>query len=161
MWASGPPRNGGNSGPKIAPMSLAKEFNGGCRARAQAYEGWTKATHNPYDDNGGCAKIAQKNLRRCWGSNYHHTAPYTTADLPPVSPDIYVAARVCAIWGYPHPVLYGLTSVAAYWMVVADQATYANDGCRYVWAFRHYGWPNYLERLGNYGCSCKKYEIPG
>jgi hypothetical protein len=63
-----------------AAVTVEKNVNGGCRIGAQAYESWTKATHVSYDDNEECAKIAQKNKRRCWGSNYYYTTSYTTAD---------------------------------------------------------------------------------
>ncbi|NOY56784.1 MAG: hypothetical protein GXP34_12495 [Actinobacteria bacterium] len=62
-------------------VTVEKSVNGGCRIGAQAYESWTKATHVSYDDNGGCAKIAQKNKRRCWGSNYTYSTQYTSAEV--------------------------------------------------------------------------------
>lgn len=67
--------------PAVAGAVTAEaNVNGGCRIGAQAFEHWTAARHISYDDNGGCAKIHQTAVRRCWGTNYTSSYGYTTAN---------------------------------------------------------------------------------
>ena len=44
---------------------------------------------------------------------------------------------------------------------IAFRSVFNGDNCRYAVAFRYGGWPNYMERLSGYGCTCYKYDIPG
>lgn len=73
----------------------------------------------------------------------------------------YLAAYICAAYGSLHPVLCAVSAAGAFFLQTAFHSTFAGDGCRYVIAFRYWGWPNYMERLSGYGCTYRKYDIPG
>ena len=70
----------------------------------------------------------------------------------------YLAGWICAISG---GTLCGLVVAGAAALQVAFNTVFAGNNCRYVIAFRYWIWPNYMERLNQYGCSYYKTDIPG
>lgn len=73
----------------------------------------------------------------------------------------FLAAYICAAFAALHPVLCAISTLGALALSSAFREVLAGNQCRYVVAFRYWGWPNYVERLRGYGCSYLKYEIPG
>ena len=73
----------------------------------------------------------------------------------------YLSAYFCAVYGWLHPVMCAVGVAGAGALITALHQVYGGDGCRYVVAFRYWGWPNYIERLSGYGCTYAKWDIPG
>lgn len=73
----------------------------------------------------------------------------------------YLSAYFCAVWGWVHPVMCAVGAAGAAVLITAFNSVFAGSQCRYVVAFRYWGWPNYMERLSGNGCSYKKVDIPG
>ncbi len=73
----------------------------------------------------------------------------------------FLSTYLCAAYGSLHPVLCAVGAAGAWWLITAFDRVFSGDRCRYVVAVRYWGWPNYMERLGRCGCTCRKSEIPG